>query len=332
MYCTNCGAKLDEDSKVCNNCKEVVNNKPRKKNSKAIIILVIVIILISCVALGGYRLYLWGAEMKAQELERQRQVTIEKTLSRLGGYGRKYGSEDINTANYSMALSFLAGALIEDYNPYTIPSEYNGRKKEYYFEQLTMYFDRSKYLQGFAVLLYGYDYLNKEDIEFFSTGEKVSEEQLKEEFIKALVEYNIGINSFLINKKDKEIINNISLKLRLAKDGYVSVEQMYIDLYSFVFEDMPLKEVKTSLLEKEIEYEEIAGNVNQSFNGQDCYFDELTTTGKLVFLYMIPRFLSECSDEGLMLGSNLWFPYYQDMFDKIWKEITSDGLFADVIG
>lgn len=31
MYCTNCGAKLDEDSKVCNNCKEVVNNKPRKK-------------------------------------------------------------------------------------------------------------------------------------------------------------------------------------------------------------------------------------------------------------------------------------------------------------
>ena len=368
MYCRNCGKKLDEDDLFCSACgtkviNEVLENEKGTENEEEIqtedivqedvnitdekrldcdikteqiqseksgISSIKTIFLLICIAITvvgicyGSRL-LQEKKRKQEILERNQR--IESTLVTLGN--RSSGSTDFNTAQYSMALSFFTSAALGKSNI----SNYAGLNAEEIkaecFKTLEAYFERD-YVKSYAALLFCADYFTKADVEYFYNGTKIREQELKECVKALLFENNISLSNLLVDEQDELICYTMNLRIRLANDGYLPTEDIITELYQFVCDGEPIRMVRTELLAEEIAYEEIAKDIENSFTVDKLiYFDNLSPVGKMVFLYLMPRYVVQFDQEA---GDALWNDYYfKTRFDNCWEEIVERDIFSTVL-
>lgn len=72
MYCTNCGKRIDNDSKRCPYCREPIIRKRRtgNKKKKHLILKVVIVLLVLCVFCGekNYKKQDISKEMKQEDI------------------------------------------------------------------------------------------------------------------------------------------------------------------------------------------------------------------------------------------------------------------------
>jgi len=264
-------------------------------------------------------------EQNKQREEMRRKKIIESTLIELGN--RSSGSVDVNTVEYSMALSFISDAALGKSNRSSLLEASSEEVKDDSFEHLESYFE-SDYVKTYAALLFGADYFDKEEVEHFYNGTKVNAYQMKEDTEDIMFRNHISLASLLIDKEDEIICMNISLRIKMAEDGYISTEGIISDLYDFTYGGVGIKTVADEKLQEEITYEELPSDVDEVFEGKKVYYDELSPVGKMVFLYNMPRYVVQFDQEA---GSELWDYYFNGTYESVWNSIINRDMFKQVV-
>ena len=187
----------DQESKI------TANSKMKSSKRLKTMVWVISFLLLS---LGVYMVSCYISEQKAIQRENERKQTIKDSLYYLGLGNRKYGSTDINTSNYSMALGFLQSALADDAYASASEEGYDGTKREYYLELLKGYCDKPTddyldYVMVFSTLLLGIDGLQQKEIDNFAVKGTIEFEDLEKNFIKVLSKYGLSLSTQLLSKK-----------------------------------------------------------------------------------------------------------------------------------
>ncbi len=359
MFCINCGKELVENGKFCMHCGaevkiecnvaqteevQVVNiehestnnestgqditesyDEKNNKKSRSSIKVILALVCLVVVGIGVYKGYEVIKEKQRIEQEEQRERTMKLTLQELGN--RSCGSNDFNTAQYSGALSKLTDAVLGT-SSYANLSDLDADEiKEECFEDLEEYFE-TDYLKSYAVLVLGADYLERDDIEYFYNGTKLYASDLKENVEELLYGNHISLYSLLINEEDERIFYTANLRIQLAEDGYIDTQDIISEIYQFICEDEGIRTVEEDLLADSITYEQIADDISDSFSGEKLHFDDLSPVGRMVFLYLVPRYLNELDSDQI---SELWSFYWKAMYDEAWNEIIQRDIFGDVV-
>jgi len=303
-------------------------NRDSSKKIKSMVLVVLFLLL----SLGIYMLSCYFAEQKAIQRENERKQTIKDSLYYLGLGNRKCGSTDINTSNYSWTLGFLKSALADDAYASASAEGYDGTKREYYFEQLRGYCDKPTddyldYLMVFSTLLLGIDGLQQKDIDYFALKGTIEFEDLEKNFVKVLSKYGLSLSSLLVDENDERICYNMSLRIRLAEDGYPLLNDYHVatDMYGFVFGGKGLATVDEKVLEKDLTYEEFRKSYEEYFTGEKVYFEDLTTSGKLVFLYMMPTYVRNSRNKELSVTAS-WEEYQVKFYLSLWDLLRDEKL------
>ena len=352
MFCSKCRRAAYNEGGVCSYCGtllEVVEDsieeteekqgatygsntsqmgsKPKAKATPKQIVLRCIVWTVGLVIVGiGV---IWCSiriiEQNEQREEMRRKKIIESTLIELGN--RSSGSVDANTAEYSMALSFITDAALGKSNRSSLLEAGSEEVKEESFETLEGYFE-SDYAKSYAALAFGADYFDKEEVEYFYNGTKVNAYQMKEDMEDIMFSNHISLASLLIDKEDEIICMNISLRIKMAADGYISTEDIISDLYDFTYGGVGIKTVSDEKLQEEITYEELPRDVDEVFEGKKVYYDELSPVGKMVFLYNMPRYVVQFDQEA---GSELWNYYFSGTYESVWNSIINRNVFKQVV-
>lgn len=352
MFCSKCGKILNNDARFCSYCgnpiavtedsvEEIkkqqeqvmyvsnvvpIEKKARKKATSgqivfrciwAIVWLFIVIGIIWC----GLKIN----EQNKQREEARRLATIENTLIRLGN--QSFGSVDYNTAQYSMALGTISDAALGESVLSNLQNADYEEVKEYSFESLERYFE-TDYAKTYAALLFGADYFEKEDIEFFYNGTKVNADQMKDDVEDIMFQSDIGLATLLVDKEDQIICMNLSLRIKMAEDGYISTEDIISDLYNFTYGGVGFKTVAEEKLAEGITYENLTRDIDEVFEGEKVYYEDLSPVGKMVFLYIMPRCVVQFDKEA---GSELWNYYFMESYESMWNAIINRDIFKNVV-
>lgn len=349
MFCTKCGKELKREVRFCPYCgcsaaipfvtgteqkQEVIyesnatpkgRNAKKKATPKQIVFRCIWMIIWVFAGIG----IIWCGrkiiEQNKQREEAQLKATVANTLIRLGN--QTFGSVDFNTAQYSMALSDVADAALGKSVLTNLSEASSSEVKEYSFKTLESYFE-TDYDKAYAALLFGSDYFDKEDIEYFYNGTKVNVYQMKEDVEDIMFHNAISLATLLVDKNDEIICMNMSLRVKMAEDGYISTEDIVSDLYDFVYGGSGFETVSDEKLEEAITYEELLRDVDGVFEGKKVYYEDLSPVGKMVFLYIMPRCVVQFDKEA---GSELWNYYFADTYESIWDSIINRDIFENVI-
>lgn len=312
--------------------KENTNAENVKRDSSKKIKSMVLVVLFLLLSLGIYMLSCYFAEQKAIQRENERKQTIKDSLYYLGLGNRKCGSTDINTSNYSWTLGFLQSALADDAYASASAEGYDGTKREYYFEQLRGYCDKPTddyldYLMVFSTLLLGIDGLQQKDIDYFALKGTIEFEDLEKNFVKVLSKYGLSLSSLLVDENDERICYNMSLRIRLAEDGYPLLNDYHVatDMYGFVFGGKGLATVDEKVLEKDLTYEEFRKSYEEYFTGEKVYFEDLTTSGKLVFLYMMPTYVRNSRNKEFSVTAS-WEEYQVKFYLSLWDLLRDEKL------
>lgn len=356
MFCSNCGEEVGENTLFCSNCgiklthfeeneekelkqefignsfpeekgvdTETDNNKePNKKHAS----ILKTMLLLICIAMSVIGIYYVSRVLKQNEIKREREEYVQRVQNTLRALGdRSSGSVDFNTAEYSMALANFSSAALRK----EMVSDDKGLEaeeiKEKRFKSLERYFE-GDYLKSYAAMLFGADYFTEDDFEYFYDGTKISEYELKECVEDLLFKNHISLSTLLVNVWDEHICYTMNSRIRLANDGYIETEDIVKELYQFVFEKKSIRTINQELLSEEVTYEQVANDLEESFTGNIMYYNDLSPVGKMVFLYLMPRYIVQFDQAA---GSELWNNYFESEYEKCWKEIIERDMFAEII-
>lgn len=361
MYCRNCGKEAGERDVFCTVCGTRIRDEKaqetevfcdtatehigqpedrldnlKEEDSKKkstgkrwwILKVVFSLLCIVAVAVGAMKLYTLQQEKNAKEEERRRELQIKSTLSKLGN--RSSGSNDFNTAQYSMAFLFFSGAALGESNI----SNHDGMSakeiKKDCMKTLKRYFDGSErdYLKSYAALMFCADYFDKEDVEYFYNGTKLASSEIRECMEELMFQNHISLSALLINELDRQICYTTNLRIRLTEDGYIETEEMISELYQFVYAEKSIRTIDEELLSEEITYQEVASDMEGSFTGREFYYRDLSPVGKMVFLYLMPRYVVQFDKDA---GSDLWNFYFERDYNRCWEEIIHREMFSGII-
>lgn len=350
MFCSNCGKELNSDAKFCPFCGnslrvvadsieetkkqevlDISNNtliektKKKKPTSKQIAFRCIWVFIWVFIGIGVVLCSINIIKQNKEKEEARIKATIENTLINLGN--QSFGSQDFNTAQYSMALSFVSDAALGKSNYSHLLEASSMEVKEDSFETLERYFE-TDYAKTYAALLFGADYFDKEDMEFFYDGTKVNVQRMKEDVEDIMFRNDISLATLLVDKEDEIICMNLSLRIKMAEDGYISTKDIVSDLYDFTYGGVGFKTVSDDKLQEGITYEELTKDIDDVFEGKKVYYNELSPVGKMVFLYIMPRCVVQFDKEA---GSELWNYYFMETYESVWNSIINRDIFEQII-
>lgn len=303
-----------------------IQKKPKSKvTPKQIVFRCIWAVVLVFIGIGVIWCGMHIIEQSKQRKEERRKETIENTLVKLGN--KSFGSVDYNTAQYSMELLFVSDAALGKSDFSHLLEASSKEVKEDSFETLEGYFE-SDYAKSYAALLFGADYFDKEDVEYFYDGTKVNAQQLKEDVEDIMFRSDISLDTLLIDKEDEIICMNLSLRIKMAEDGYISTKDIISELYDFTYGGVGFRTVSDEKLQEGITYEELPRDADEVFEGKKVYYEELSPVGKMVFLYIMPRCVVQFDQEA---GSELWNYYFMGTYENVWNSIISRDIFEKVI-
>lgn len=180
------------------------------------------------------------------------------------------------------------------------------------------------------MLIMGYDYLNKKDVQYFA-GRLINPNDLKVSFKEMLVNNCVDLYALLIDEHDREICYNFSIKIHLANKGHISIDEVAEELKDFVMQYKKINLLNEDILAGEPDYEDIGNDLSGCFTGEEVMFKELTTSGKLAFLYLMPEYLKLCGTSGILEGTALWDDCFLEEFDILWNTVAFSDIFSDVL-
>ena len=195
------------------------------------------------------------------------------------------------------------------------------------FEILERYFEND-YAGTYAALLFGADYFDKEDVEYFYNGTKVNAHQMKENVENIMFRNGVSLAALLVDEEDKVICMNLSLRIKMAEEGYISTKDIISDLYDFTYGGVGFRVVSDEKLLEEITYKELTRDIDAAFEGKKVYYDELSPVGKMVFLYIMPRCVVQFDQAA---GSELWYHYFMETYESVWDSIIDRDIFENVV-
>ncbi len=351
-FCSKCGKKLNGDTKFCVYCGNLlkvtadpVKSTNKKQESEACVsnitpmgkktkIKATLKKIVFCFAWAVIWLFIgmgftWFsmtvAEHNKQWEESQKERAIRKTLVELGN--QSFGGSDASTVNYSMALGFISKAALAKPDLYHFSESGSEEAIEDAFEILEGYFEND-YAGTYAALLFGADYFDKEDVEYFYNGTKMNVHQMKEDVEEIMFRSGVSLASLLVDEEDKVICMNLSLRIKMAEDGYISTKDIISDLYDFTYGGVGFRVVSDEKLLEEITYKELTRDIDEAFEGKKVYYDELSPVGKMVFLYIMPRCVVQFDQAA---GSELWYHYFMKTYESVWDSIIDRDIFENVV-
>jgi len=353
MFCRNCGKELGENALFCSTCGirlnyveekeigpelvenpfpekndvETENNKERKKKPASVFKTMLLLICIAITVTGSSYVKRVLYEKEVERTRQEREKRIHNTLEELGN--RSCGSESAITVNGSTELYEISNAVLGNASSSSQKKSGAAKTKENTFQNVKRYFEGGFNCFDYATLILGADYFEKEDIEYLCGGTKVNAAELKECVEYLLYKSDIPLSSLLINEMDEKICYTMSLRIRLAQDGYIGKKEIAEELYQFVCEGRYLNTVRESILAEETSYELIATNVQHYFDGEVYFYEELSAVGKMVFLYLMPRYIEQFNPE---VASELWYNYgFGTQYEQCWNEMIERDIFSGML-
>lgn len=351
MFCSNCGKEVGKNALFCSNCgikltyveekergQEFVenlvsekndvdteNNNDQKRKPASVLKTMLLLICIAVTVTGISYVKRMFYENEVERERQEREKRIHNTLEKLGN--RSCGSESAITVNASMELNEISNVVLGNTSSSGQKRLRAEKTKENTFQNVKRYFEGGFNCFDYAALILGADYFEKEDIEYLCGDMKVNAAELKQCVEYLLFKSDIPSSTLLINEMDEKICYTMSLRIRLAQDGYIGKKDIAEELYQFVCEGRYLKAVPEWLLDEEISYEQIATDVDGNVFGYMYLYEELSEVGKLVFLYLMPRYIEQIDQE---LAVELWY-YFGTEYEKCWNEIIGRDIFSGMI-
>lgn len=344
MFCPNCGTNLPLENQFCTSCghklpthlmkstppaKPIATTKP-KSSKKRIFLTIILLGIVAALCIVGINYYQTYSEQKEQERQEQakkdREYNIMKSLRAYCYYPYGINNQDFNTAQYSGALGYISDAALGEGSNASLKDASKKEKKEYAFNMIGEYIE-SDYSKTYAALIFGADYFDQDEISQFYNGTKLSSDELKHHAEDLMCRNAISLSSLLINEDDKIICLNIGARLSFTQRGYMTTNELVNELYDFVYNGSPMPTIDEDLLLESISEEYIQENFDEFFSGPEVYYDELSPVGQMVFLYVMPSYISTFD---LNAANSLWSAY-APLYEDKWNEIINRDNFSDIL-
>lgn len=364
LYCPYCGVKVAEEHRFCCKCgkelptlrcndtqssplkpnqvnipvtvstpmvEEITPAKTPTKSSKkkgiGVFVLITICIVLVIVGINLYKPYAEQKKIEQQEqAEREHTLDVLRALREYSYHPYGMNDADYNTVHYSQALGYVADAALGDASDSSLKDKSKDEKKEYAFDMLERYVEHD-YSKFYATLIFGADYFDSDEITRFFNGTKLSSAELKEHAEDIMCRDAISLSSLLVNEADQVICLNICSRVNFAQQGYMSANELVSELYDFVFWGSGITTIDEDLLLENVSWKYVEANRDEFFSGSKVYYKDLSPVGKMVFLYVIPYYISTFDQNA---ANELWNDY-SGQYESWWNEIINRDIFSMVL-